>query len=118
MAFSALLSCQEPDPSPAPCVFQPSSLVGRCRIEEAVQAIKEADALAFRKALPKQLKLCEQLLDELWALPMGDLFHQQWVSSDIRAALGCARTAAVPFLPIPHTVPFPWMTHEGGTGGV
>lgn len=53
----------------------------RCRIEEAVQAVKDADAEAFRQALPKQLTLCQDLLSDLSAQPAGEAFLQQWVRS-------------------------------------
>lgn len=51
----------------------------RCRIEEAIQAVKNVDAKAFRQALPKQLKLCGELLSELATHPGGESFERQWV---------------------------------------
>ncbi|CAN0064606.1 unnamed protein product, partial [Scytosiphon promiscuus] len=50
----------------------------RCRIDEAVQAVKDIDEEGLRRALPQQLALCEELLSELSALPEGAAFLQQW----------------------------------------
>lgn len=44
-----------------------------------MQAVKDADAVAFRRALPKQLEMCGELLKELSELPGGHLFQDQWV---------------------------------------
>lgn len=55
-----------------------------------MQAVKDVDAQAFRHALPRQLALCEELLEDLSALPGGDAFREQWVRS-------CQRHESDPF---------------------